>query len=612
MCGFLGEFSFKNTLTNHDEFHDLLSLSKHRGPDSSHSVAGNFYQLGFNRLALLDITSSGDQPIKSPSGKYHIVFNGEIYNFKILSHKYDLKNLRSTNDTEVIVHLLDLIGVEKTLKQLNGMFAIAIIDISEQELYLTRDFAGIKPHFYGLSSQGVVFASQFDQIFKHPWHQSDLKLRKEIIKEYFSFGYMQAPNTVFEQIFQINPGECLHIDKDNNQQIIDILKFPKISNPKKTLAETLLEDKLKNAVNLQLNADRPLASFLSGGVDSSLITSLAKNQKESIKAFTLEIEDKGLNEAEYAKKYANHLNVEHKIVKVKPQELLKEIDNHFKSFSEPFGDYSSIPTYLVTKKAKVTHTAMLSGDGGDELFYGYPRMYDFVKRYRWFKMPLLVRKNLVRMTNKVGITDTYAPYLKSLKDFWLNKHSKLPNIILDKAFDKVNYSKEFNSLYDLQDINSKEDLQHFTRWNEFYAHMQRVLIKVDRTSMQNSLEVRVPFLDKDIINYSWDKKQDISKLSLLKRPLKLVVQNYIPQSLMLSTKKGFSVPLKNWLRNEIRSDLELTVFNYEFYGKELFDVESLRNYVKDFLENIHDNEWGVWHIYAWQKWAINQNLTNLK
>ena len=606
MCGFLGEYKKEGHLISQLEFTNLLALSKHRGPDSTKTSQGEFYQLGFNRLALLDLTPAGEQPKSSPSGRYEMVFNGEVYNFKLLIEKYELTNLRSSSDTEVILQLLDFLPVEEVFRQLNGMFAIAVVDIQAKELHLTRDFAGIKPLFFGESKEGVVFASQFDQVFKHPWFQKQLSLRSEIIKEFFAFGYMQAPNTVFKHIYQVLPGEYIRV---NERELVKkrITEFSRefISQKVKNID---LQAKLNEAVQLQLQSDRSLASFLSGGVDSPLITAYAKKSKREIQAFTLEINDKSYNEADYAKKYAKELDVAHELVAVDKKELLEVVDEHFQAFSDPFGDYSSIPTYLVTQKAQEYHTAMLSGDGGDELFYGYPRMYDFLKKKKWFILPKILRKNLIRITNRLGLTDTYAPFFHNLEQFWLSKHIKLPEGVLLKAFGEAEFSNEMKQLYSLDKHTIKNGLQHFLKRNEFYAHMQRVLIKVDRTSMKNSLEVRVPFLDKEFIEYSWNHLVDLNHLKNLKKPLKDLLEQEIPAKLLMKKKKGFSVPLEAWLKNELREDLEKTVFERDLFGKELFNQTILKRYVHDFLQEKHGNVWGVWHIYAWQKWAIHQDL----
>ncbi len=607
MCGFLGEYSYSKNLLESEDFKTLLALSKHRGPDATDVTRGENYQLGFNRLAILDLSAKGNQPKTSASGRYQMVFNGEIYNYKELQAAFQLENLQSTSDTEVLLHLIERLGVVETLPLLNGMFAIAVIDRQTNNLYLTRDFAGVKPLFYGLSKKGVVFASQFDQIFKHDWFKGQLKLRPEIVREYFAFGYMQAPNTVFQTIFQVNPGECLQINSKGAQHKTIITHFTKDTGLQSSCDTALLKKKIKNSVKLQINSDRSLASFLSGGIDSTLITSYAKKYKENLEGFTMELTDKKLNESEYAKGYADHLNLKHHVVKVDNKELITVIEEHFKSFSEPFGDYSSIPTYMVTKKAKSYHTVMLSGDGGDELFWGYPRMYDLLKKAWWFKLPLWTRKTLVRVTNKLGLTDTYAPFSKSLGEFWLNKHIKLPENLLNDVF-SVYFSKEMVSLYQIDKSYSKKQLQHFLRWNEFYGHLQRVLIKVDRTSMKNSLEVRVPFLDKKVIDAAWKIHYPIDTLSQLKLPLKNLVQQEIPKDMMMQEKKGFSVPIENWFSNELKEDLLNTVVNNKLYGIPDNKQDIFKNYINDFLESKHNNGWGVWHIYTWQKWAVQSEL----
>lgn len=603
MCGFLGEFSFEGQLSNSADFDGLLRLSKHRGPDSTQVSEGENYRLGFNRLALLDLTASGEQPKWSPSQRYHLVFNGEIYNYRELSEKHQLHNLRSTSDTEVLLHLLDKIGVEKTIEQLNGMFAIAVVDIVNNEIYLFRDFAGIKPLFYGLNELGIVCASQFDQVFKHSWFSDNLKLRGEIVHEYFAFGYMAAPNTLYENIFQVNPGELIVITGKGEFTKKSIVHFPKITYLDSFYDSGKLASTIKNAVGLQLNTDRSLATFLSGGVDSTLVSSFAKEIKDNIEAFTLKVNDKDYNESEYATKYTHHLNLRHKIVEVDEGFLLSAIEDHFDAFAEPFGDYSSLPTYLVTQEASHFHTAMLSGDGGDELFWGYPRMYELLEKAWWFKMPLFLRKNILRITNRLKITNTYAPFRKNLETYWMEWHMKLPQDVLDTAFNQ-GFSSDMKELYHLNINYSKKQLQQFLRWNEFYGHLQRILIKVDRTSMKNSLEVRVPLLDKNVIKRSWEVFYKINGLKDLKKPLKDLVSDKIPPHLLMEGKRGFSVPIEEWFRNQLKPDLIESVLNSELYGKECFDQNVLKGYVRDFLDEKHNNGWGVWHIYAWQKWAV--------
>lgn len=602
MCGFLTEFCFDNNkITEKQNFADVLALSKHRGPDNTSIISKNNFQLGFNRLSILDLSSLGNQPKQSPSGRYHVVCNGELYNYKDLEKQYDIKNLSSTSDTEVLVHLCDLIGVEKTIKSLNGMFAITIIDTETDSLFLTRDFAGIKPLFYGIHEHGVVGASQFDQIYKHPWFLSELKLRKDIIKEYFGYGYMQAPNTIYKSIFQINPGELLHIDRHGQMEKKSITTFGK--KPEQYEERKLsLDQVLKNAVNSQLVSDVPVATFLSGGIDSPLVSAYAKKGKQDIEAFTLKVNHPTLNESEIAKSYAEHLNLKQHIVSVESSDILESIDEHFKAYSEPFGDYSSIPTYVISREAKKNHTVMLSGDGGDELFFGYPRMRDVLDKKGWFKLPYLIRILLVKVTNRLGFTNTWAPYFKNLNAFISNKHLQIPAVILDKAMPNISFSKAILNLYSFHN-GSRKNLLIELRWNEFYAHMQRILIKVDRASMAHSLEVRVPLLDKESIKSAWQLSSTLDSKKELKKELKQLLAIEVPESLINKKKMGFSVPLYDWFHNDLKDDVKLHIFETPFYGQEVIDVDVLKKYVQDFFDKKHNNAWGVWHIYAWQKWA---------
>jgi asparagine synthase (glutamine-hydrolysing) len=606
MCGFLGEFCFNNQLTPKKEFAKLLALSKHRGPDNTEFLKEDNFQLGFNRLSILDLTPNGNQPKVSPSGRYALVFNGEIYNYKALQKKYGLPHLKSSSDTAVIAHLLDYLGIEKTIQQLNGMFAIAIIDKQKNTLSLTRDFAGIKPLFYGKSKNGYVFASQFNQIFKHPWHHKKLNLRAEIVKEYFGFGYMQAPNTVFENILQIEPGMLLNIS-ENGESIKEIKRFSDTIKSPTTHVNIAKKytTLLKNIVKNQLVSDVPIATFLSGGIDSPLITALAKENKSDIEAFTFGIDNPRYDESEKATVYAKHLKVKQNLHQVNEADLVKNIEEHFKYYPEPFGDYSSIPTFAITKEARSEHTVMLSGDGGDELFFGYPRMLDVLNKKDWFSIPFTLRKPLIKLANKFNIINTWAPYYyKTLEEWIIAKQLQIFPDVLEKLVPNTSFSEEMNMLFSTPRKSTKKNILHWLRFNEFYGHMQRVLIKVDRASMGNSLEVRVPFLDKKSIDFAWKNTPlKLDNESQLKSVLKQCLSFYFPKEIIEQKKKGFGVPIEDWLKNQLRTDVEAFVFNKPIYGSEHINVKKLRAYVRDFYVNDTKNGWGVWHIYAWQKWA---------
>ena len=609
MCGFLGEFCFDiGQLTKKEKFDSLLDLSKHRGPDNTSTYRGENFQLGFNRLAILDLSDKGNQPKLSPSFRYHIVFNGEVYNYKELLIKYGLKNLKSTSDTEVIIHLLDILGIKETIKELEGMFAIMIIDKLQDKVYLTRDFAGIKPLFFGISDFGIVAASQFNQVFKHEWFSKTLKLNKNVVKEYFGFGYMQAPNTVYNSIFQVEPGTLISFTSKGKSEKTQItafnsnkLKYSESENGIEDIFAKLITDE----VSKQLVSDVPIASFLSGGIDSPIITSIAHQKDKSITAYTVKVDNNELDESKAAEAYAKHLGVEQKVINLSTEKLINTIDKHFKYFSEPFGDYSSIPTFGITKLAKKEHSVMLSGDGGDELFFGYPRMQHIIENKNWFRIPFIIRKPIVRIAIKTKILNTHAPYsYKNICDWVLGKQLMIPQEKLNIFLKNTTFTKEVIDLFTFSKNTFKTiSILNWLRKNEFYGHLQRVLIKVDRASMGNSLEVRIPFLGKKVIKEAFHMSPNYTDKFELKHVLKKISRNLYPKEIITNKKRGFSVPIEDWLRNELKEDLIYYIFRLDFYGEEILNVKAIKLYVQDFIDERHNNGWGIWQIYAWQKWA---------
>ena len=617
MCGFLGEYSINNIYkSNPKDFKRLLKLSSKRGPDHIGFLSGTNFQLGFNRLSIQDLSDLGNQPMQSSCERYHMVFNGEVYNFNQLKVDFNLTNIHSSSDTEVILRLIEKIGVHDAVKQLDGMFAIMVVDMELNKTFLIRDFAGVKPLFYGVSDYGIFAASQFDQVHKHPWFVDNLKLRKDIVKEYFGLGFMMAPNTIFHNIFQVNPGEIVsvdsngHITKDSFEDF-DSENKVLIDEREKSFLEHF-ENDLSNTIKEQLVSDVPIATFLSGGIDSPLITALAKKHKTDIKAYTIGVDEKTIDESDKAREYADYLQVNHKVKSITKTDLINFIDEHFEAYPEPFGDYSSIPTFLITKEAVKDNTVMLSGDGADELFFGYPKLLHIVLNKSFFYGPIKLRKFINRAFIKLNILSTYAPVIYDKVSEWaLGKQLYLPQNLLDSIVPDTLFSIELKTKFDTLDKSSKDSLKLFSalKKNDFYTHMQRVLIKVDRASMGNSLEVRVPFLAKKIIKHGFSSgPKSIDSNYKLKNILKNTLALFLPKSIIFKKKKGFSVPMKSWLRNELKEELIEYIFDRKFYGDNILDVKIVKKYVQDFLDDNHDNEWGVWHIYAWQKWAYTHKL----
>ncbi len=611
MCGFLGEISKK--LIPQDSFQKLLDLSIHRGPDQQGFWKDEVCQIGFNRLAILDLSENGKQPLLSPSGKFAMVFNGEIYNYKDLQKKYNIadSDLRSGSDSEILVHLIEKISIEDFAKELNGMFAIAIYDLVQKTVHLIRDFAGIKPLFYGTHQNGLVFGSQFDQIFQHQAFENK-KLRPEIMKEYFGLGYMQAPNTVFDTIFQVEPGQIISFSYDENKVISKFNYFEwKTSNIIKESDKAVIDKTkiiLSQVIQYQLNADVPVATFLSGGIDSPLVAAIAKQTRSSLKAYTFGIDNEAYNESDIAQKIATQLNLNQTIDTINEKQLLQIIEDHFNYFSEPFGDESSIPTFLITKNAKHFATVMLSGDGGDEVFWGYPRFIRSLDHLYWFKIPLIIRKMTVPFYRKIfKNTSSAIDIFNNFEDWILYKQIHFYK--LDKLVPKTKFSNELLAIYKFKKPLNKKNSLLYLKENEFYAHLQKVLRKVDLMSMANSLEVRVPFLDKQIIEFS---NTIIPEYGIKHKTPKLILRqllnHFVDKKITDLPKKGFSIPIENWLKNELKNDVIEAILNKPFYGKEFIDAAILKEILDDFYNKNKGVSLGIWHLYTWQKWAVKYKL----
>lgn len=605
MCGFFGEISKK--IIDKQSFIKLLDLSKHRGPDFQGYWSNNICQLGFNRLSILDLSENALQPILSISGRFVILFNGEIYNFKELKFKYKISDnvLRSNSDTEILAHIIEKLDIYTFANELNGMFAISIYDIEKNEVSLIRDFAGIKPLYYGIHKEGYIFASQFDQVFCHPAFINSKELRPEIMKEYFAMGYMHAPNTVFKNIFQVQPGEIITINF-NSQNTLSKKYYDwktHLSN-RETCSKTteIFKSIFSKAIENQLISDVPIATFLSSGIDSSLVTAFSKKFKNDINSYTFGIDDDVNDESETSKIIAKQLKVKHVIDKISKKEIVNVTEKHFNYFSEPLGDYSSIPLYLITNNAKKHFTVMLSGDGADELFWGYPRFKKSLDHFYWFKIHINIRRVLVPIYRKIfPKTSSAVDVFKNFNDWILYKQIHFNHI--NNLIPLVNFSKELTNTYSSKHLKNKKQALLFLKKNEFYAHLQMVLRKVDLMSMANSLEVRVPFLDKSCIEFSNTISPEYGiKHKKSKYILKELLSQFLNNNITNLSKKGFTIPIDKWLTEDLKEDVLETLKYDNFFGNEYINKQYFLKLIKDFSENNNKNYRGIWHLYAWQKW----------
>ena len=613
MCGIFGEFT-RSGLLDKSVFMQLNALSSRRGPDSSgHFSNHENVQLGFNRLAILDLSVNGDQPMHSPSGRYSLVFNGEVYN-----HLHIRKSLvnasfvfKGTSDTETIVSSLDLWGVRKTVEKLDGMFAMAIYDHQARCIHLVRDFAGIKPLHYGLRDGHLVFASQYNQISHHPKFREQ-PIDPQVLKLYLRQHFVPAPFGILQNTFQVLPGEIITVTNDLSLRKERYWELPSHVEPEifeEQKAMDLIHDTLDSAVRDELLSDVPLGSFLSGGIDSPLVCYYAvKNSIRKLKALTIGSDSSVHDESEDARTYSDFMSLDLLLRKMDSHAAMHELENAMMSLSEPLADPSIIPTYLVSKLAREKVTVALSGDGGDELFFGYERFWSVLKNKPFHHLPWIL-KYFLYGADKVlfkGKNVNSNLLFKTLGEGHFTGHSRMSEGLVHKIFPDLTGVQipEAYDVYRYDDARDTEAVLGKMRKAEFYGMMQKTLLKVDRASMYNSLEIRVPFLKKSFIeaalkidpllSYGPDKKKVL---------LKQLLRRHFPQAPIDNRKRGFSVPLDKWMREGLRQPFQdMLLENRKIQQDFNINRTSLSALFDDHLSARRDNKWPIFTIYALFKW----------
>lgn len=607
MCGFLLEYSPQNLLPK-AHFLPLLELSQHRGPDfQGYTTCNDVVQMGFNRLAIVDLSAAGQQPMKSHNDRYLIVFNGEIYNHKALRKQLHFDAYHGNSDTETITACLEEWGIVKTVSSLDGMFALSIFDKQTKELTLARDFAGIKPLFYGYFNRKLVACSQYDQLMAHAEFKNKA-VNPEVLKLYLQQHFMPAPFGLYQDTFQVLPGELITFTLSGSKTHLRYWELP--SHPEYTVtsrkeAMQLVEETLDSCVQDQLMADVPLGGFLSGGVDSPLICSFAKKYHSDLKVFSIGSDSNVHDESQRAKEFAEALELKQKIWNLTAKETLLYWKEATKALHEPLADFSILPTYLVSKLAKKEVTVALSGDGGDELFFGYERFWSVGKNIQFQHYPSVIRKAIYgfdkyttgnKRINSVLLSDKQSKAQEGLHSrfntSWLNQIAPdLQHVHLPQDWTVYEYPNE----------SDERALLGQMRKAEFYGMMQKTLRKVDLASMENSLEVRVPFLQKKMIDASLQIDPLLSYGSGNKKQLlKDVLNKRIPSVAEEKGKKGFSIPLTKWIREDLKQEFRSTLLDtdYSSFGFEKTKIEKL---LQSHLEGKEDLKWPLFTLYALAK-----------
>ncbi len=556
MCGILG-----GNNPSWDYTAGIASMA-HRGPDGQRIVNYKGITLAFTRLSIMDLSQRAMQPMDSENKKVHMVFNGEIYGFTKLKKRLEKKyKFKTTSDTEVILKAYLEFG-DDFINYIDGMFGIAIYDEREQKIKLYRDRAGIKPLYYFFDGKNFAFASELKGIMELC---KDIKFEIDYtaIYDYLMLQYIPEPKSMFKNVYKLQPANVLVFDIKNNRIIMNsrYWKLHVNTGVDRRHSRQEIQEHLRyligESIKEQLVADVPVGTFLSGGVDSSIVTYEASRIKEDIEAFSIGFSDKDFDESQYAKILTDKydLNVETNIL---GKSDIQNIKGSLKQwYDEPFADTSAYPTFMVSKFARNKVTVVLTGDGGDELFGGYTRYYNFLAQKQNYKNKHLKLYGLMqRLGKQIGIADEKIYEMFGTEfDFYADMMGIRYNNAIEELTKDWKIEKDYDPKWHLKKYYIK-DLPPFTRvrYLDFKTYLPGdILTKVDRASMQVSLESRVPFLSKKIIEFAFSLTQEeCCPENELKGCLKEAYRNIIPDEILYRQKKGFAVPT-DYLRKERHS-----------------------------------------------------------
>ena len=561
MCGIAGELRFRTKEPARTDWDKISSMMSRRGPDDSGFWSDDGYcTLVFRRLAIIDLSPRGHQPMTVGNGRYTLVFNGEVYNFQELKGQLENRGItfRSASDSEVVLYALIEWGTE-ALAMFNGMFALGFYDSVEKKLLLARDHAGMKPLYYLLCDNGLVFGSQYDQLLGHPW-SSQFRVSKEAMGLYLRLAYIPAPWAVKENTHMLEPGMWMEISADGRYKRGHFYIFPQYAEPSLRGEEALeaVDEAITAAVKRHLVSDVPVGAFLSGGIDSPLVVAKMRSiSSKAIQTFTIGTGEKETDESTDAQAYAKELGVGHRVEYISPDQALSLIADVINASGEPFGDYSIFPTLMVARLASRDHKVVLSGDGGDELFWGYPsRFATLIRLADDFKMPRWMRMLQWGMKRMLLKGDDRFLLMDSLGTSHRSMHTHLPEALVKDIFPSLPVWPSACNAY-AYDSRDPGRIAQLSRWHEMVYHLTMVLMKVDRASMYNSLEVRVPLLDREVIEVA-SKIDWRDCLNVGQKLGKLPLRHTLARNVRYQTykKRGFEIPMATWLRTSLKEMFE--------------------------------------------------------
>lgn len=631
MCGFAGFLEFAPARSRDESVRLVEQMTNrltHRGPDDhgqwlneSGTVA-----MGHRRLSILDTSQHGHQPMTSPCGRFVLAYNGEVYNHLELRRELQQggATFRGQSDTETIVVAFSEWGIASTIERCVGMFAMAVWDTHQQSLTLIRDRLGIKPLYYGLSHGGFLFGSELKALRVHP--AFDSSLNRGAISRFLQHSYVPTPHTIHSNFRKLPAGSALTISASkkltSNADLSSVnvwwdaksVAQQSLSNPVSDSHDAMVErldELLTDAVRLRMLSDVPLGAFLSGGIDSSLVCALMQKQSDRpVQTFTIGFEEAGYNEADHAKRIAQHLGTDHTEYYVTPDEARDVIPRLPEMYDEPFADSSQIPTFLVSQLARQHVTVALSGDGGDELFGGYNRYFHI--RDRWLQVSRIpCRKLISKLLSVPGnlLAGRWRDrFLYRANLLGMNSAGALyqnANLHWPPGDNLVQNSTDAGSTYWNQDawLHAGNPIEEWM-WLDAATYLpDDILTKVDRASMAVSLEVRVPVIDHRVFELAWSLPFD-SKVSSNNGKLILqdVLSRYVPREMFERPKMGFGVPIDAWLRGPLRDWAESLLTERRLRDQGLLNPEPIRRKWQEHLSGKTDWHYHLWDVLMLQAW----------
>lgn len=636
MCGIAGFIDFhRSAESSTNIIRKMVSAINHRGPDADGfwSLPSRGIYLGHARLSIIDLSDHGSQPMTSHSGRFVISYNGEVYNFQSLKQELVKDGIvfRGHSDTEVLLAACEAWGVEETLLKLNGMFAFALYDKTMDILYLCRDRLGEKPLYYSVAPWGMVFGSEIKAILSHP--EVTRRIDPSALAEFCQRSFINAPRSIFSGVNKLSAGHwgAYHLDSRqwmepkpywSMDQVLEQGKRQPFSGDR-WQAAVELHNLLQDAVEMRMVADVPVGTFLSGGVDSSLVTALMQaSSAKPVKTFSIGFSEAAFDESSYARAVAQHLRTEHHELIVTPKLAQEVIPKLPAIFDEPFADSSQIPTFLVSQLARQHVTVSLSGDGGDELFGGYIRYLkgkQFWERTAWLGTPL--RQSIGKSLRVVSprawdrilkrIPIGRKKILQSISGDRIHKLGRVLGSSTPGEFYSQILSSGGQDPYVLGDVYSwvadaPSDLdfcEQMMLWDTRSYLPDDILVKVDRAAMAVSLESRIPLLDHRLVEFAWSLPLSHRVFQGTgKWLLRQVLDQYVPRPLIERPKMGFGVPIDRWLRHDLREWADDLLSAQRLQRQGLLDVDLVRQKWDEHLSGERNWQGAIWNILMFQAW----------